>query len=112
MQQVQITLLIAQSGNNRFALSRSRSRGDQGRDVNGNVPRETDPNIHGSRFLRSVCRNPPPSPVDTNMHPVAVSTRDRLRSIFAPPFIFLQLIILKGDTDVDDAFKLTLNLTR
>lgn len=55
---------------------------------------------------------PPPSPVDTNMHPVAVSTRDRLRSIFAPPFIFLQLIILKGDTDVDDAFKLTLNLTR
>lgn len=110
MQQVQITLLIAQSGNNRFALSRSRSRGDQGRDVNGNVPRETDPNIHGSRFLRSVCRNPPP--VDTNMHPVAVSTRDRLRSIFAPPFIFLQLIILKGDTDVDDAFKLTLNLTR
>lgn len=50
-------------------------------------------------------------PVDTNMHPVVVSTRDRLCSIFAPPFIF-QLIILKGDTDVDDAFKLTLNLTR
>lgn len=40
MQQVQIarTLLIAQSENNRFALSRSRSRGNQGRDVNGNVP--------------------------------------------------------------------------
>lgn len=108
MQQVQIarTLLIAQSGNNRFALSRSRSRGDQGRDVNGKAPRDRSKYswftffafcLSQSLRLTRICIRQP------FRHTIGCA-----RFLLHP--LFSQLIILKGDTD--DGFKLKLNLTR